>query len=190
MNQRTMPDADEVAIAIVTACRITKEDPIAVIEQVPMLRARHYAMHALVHVFPDVPRAAVARCVGAPGLPDGFYKNSLSQKFKPVVGGPRVGKRQAQWWSEDSFMAVIDAIRRPVDLPATKEWLRPTREERVVVPISKSPTVKTVQHKPTNSFGSMVPRPAATPGKRDLIRELQQAILNTGGRLIGDEGPA
>ena len=61
------PTADQIAWAIVQACRETGEDPFKVAgRRVVRSRARHYAIHALVQVFPNIDRSAVGRFVGAP----------------------------------------------------------------------------------------------------------------------------
>lgn len=71
MNQ--FPTADDVAVAIVAACRQTGEDPVSCAEGIyTVRRARHYAMHALARVFPEAMRRSLARCVGVPGNPSKF----------------------------------------------------------------------------------------------------------------------
>ncbi|WP_454629496.1 hypothetical protein [Bradyrhizobium cenepequi] len=105
--------ADQVAWAIVAACRETKDDPIDCISGVVKgglgkhtLRGRHYAMHALLEVFPDLPRAVAARLVGAPGNPMAYYYNSFHN-----VSKIQNGRRYARWWDEDAFQRVVSAVR-------------------------------------------------------------------------------
>lgn len=59
-----IPSADDVARAIVAACRETGEDPVSLVEGDVNLHARHYAFHALLHVFPSEPLKGLARMLG------------------------------------------------------------------------------------------------------------------------------
>lgn len=178
MTARIMPTADEVAVAIVAACRVTREDPLKVIGREPMMRARHYALHSLSKVF-TIDGYTLARLVGCPADPKRFWDNSRQQKFKPIIGGARKGKRQAQWWNEEDFEGVIAAIRavehQPIDLPAIE--LRSRAEPVVIVPREKPAPV--ARHRPTNSWGHGGPRPAATPGKRTLVQMMEEAAAET-----------
>lgn len=105
-----MPNADDVARAIVAACRETGEDPIACASGVSGIRARHYAMHSLLHVFPDLQRKSAASIVGCPGKPVYFWNASWNQVAKPQTFGNR---RKANWWDEESYGRVIKAIEQP-----------------------------------------------------------------------------
>lgn len=91
------PTADEVARAIVEACRLTGEDPIAVAKGEPGLRARAIALDALLAVFDEAPKAALARCL-AYGSPSGAVSN-LKHIF-----------RVSSWWRDDWVDEVVGAI--------------------------------------------------------------------------------
>lgn len=101
-----MPTADDVATAIIVAAAETGEDPIACASRVEGMRCRHYAMHALSHVFPGTGRYALARMVGCQAKPQYFWKNSVTH----VLNGMGPGKR-AKWWDEAAYQRVIEAIR-------------------------------------------------------------------------------
>src|SRR4051794_4351119 len=85
-----MPNSDQVAWAIVAACRETGDDPIDTATGVAdakhghskAIRARHYALHALLTVFPDMRKSLAAALVGAPGKPMAFYNNSITGVMK------------------------------------------------------------------------------------------------------------
>lgn len=108
-----MPTADHVARAIVAACKETGDDPIRTIQgglggtSRPINRARHYAMHALLHVFQDLPRHTAARIVGS-GSPVKFWNTSWHQIAKPRGGG--LG-HVAGWFDDEAYARVITAIQ-------------------------------------------------------------------------------
>ena len=146
-----MPSADAVAWAIVAACRETGDDPIAIASREVGGRARHYAMHALLHVFQELGRHAAASLVGCPGKPNGFYMNSWHRVARVVSP---TGRRQANWWDEDAYGRVIAAVeaavpRAPIKLSAATG--------SIVEPL----------------------RPAASAGKRALQEMLAEAVRNT-----------
>lgn len=109
------PTADDIARAIVAACRETGDDPLACASGAPSQRGRHYAMHALLHVFPKLSRTSAATVVGCPGKPAAFYINSWHQMVKPRASG--IG-HMANWWDDEAFGRVIAAVEsgrgRPV----------------------------------------------------------------------------
>lgn len=107
-----LPTADDVARAIVAAARETGEDPIGCIRGEMGQRCRHYAMHALVHVFGDMPRDTAAQLVGCPGKPRYFWNNSWGQVVKPNWNG----RPKANWWDAAALSRVIKAIEPPADL--------------------------------------------------------------------------
>ena len=100
------PTAAEAAAAILAACKETGEKPIDIVSAKIGGRARHYAMHAIIAVFPEIPRKNAARLVFCPGKPGMFYGNSWSQVAKPVGDGRRV----AAWWDDAVFERVIEAV--------------------------------------------------------------------------------
>lgn len=108
--------ADHVAWAIVAACRETGDDPFdcACGKMRPSgpgrhgaLRGRHYALHALVEVFPEHDKFELARMVGAPGNSRAFWHHSWNQVAKPASSG----RRMVNWWDDGAFARVILAIR-------------------------------------------------------------------------------
>jgi hypothetical protein len=109
------PRADDVATAIVTACRITGEDPLFVGgggrytggKHSTHNRARHYAMHALRAVFPHVSHVNLARMVGCPGYGGHFWHNSVVAVAHPTG----TGKIRASWWSTEAYQSVVDAVK-------------------------------------------------------------------------------
>lgn len=96
--------AEHVARALVAACRETSEDPVLVASREPgAFRSRHYAMWALLQVFPDLSPKAAAQFVGCPGQPMAFYHNS---RYQAAPGRPGGGK----WWNAGTYERVIAAI--------------------------------------------------------------------------------
>lgn len=100
-----MITADDIAIAIVAACRQTGEDPILAVQGHTLhKKARHYAFHALIHVFPRYNQEVVARCLGS----GKSAKQFIAASFVSVLG--RGGRSKAGWWDDDVFDRVIRAI--------------------------------------------------------------------------------
>ncbi|WEX10317.1 hypothetical protein [Chelativorans sp. AA-79] len=61
------PTADQIATAIVTACRLTGSNPVLIAlgtEGGEKARGRHIALAALVEAFPDARRTGLARSCG------------------------------------------------------------------------------------------------------------------------------
>lgn len=101
------PSADDYAMALVSACRLTGENPESFIDRAPEMQARHYALHALCHLFPAVQPKLVADLLGAPGRPSFFMRTSQWH----VLGlGPNHSK-VAIWWSNDRLGQVIESVR-------------------------------------------------------------------------------
>jgi hypothetical protein len=128
----TFPTAEDIARAIVASCRETGEDAVRAASGFvgdingPSIHARHYAMHALLHVFPDLPRLAAARVVGCPGKPASFYNNSWNQVVRPRSDGTG---HMAKWWDEYAFARVIAAIERAPE-PSKKFRIADSLETR------------------------------------------------------------
>ena len=97
-----MVTADEVARAIVAACKETGEDPVVCLGGYVMIRARHYAMHALAHHHQDAKRSDLARFCGAPGKPEKFWDNSRRM----------VLTNKPHWWSEEAYGRVVAALSK------------------------------------------------------------------------------
>jgi hypothetical protein len=115
------PTADDVAWAIVAGCRETGEDPIACDGRKMSIRGRHYALHALLHVFPELPRYRAAELVGCPGKPAAFWNNSWYQVIRPCGAGGAL--HMANWFDDEAYARVI-AI---VELSASDRRALPTR---------------------------------------------------------------
>lgn len=105
------PTADHVAAAIVAACRECREDPLLFLPPAgwKVLRARHYAMHALEHCFPGLPASFYARMVGATVRPGWFMATS---RMTIIAAVPGTNRRRAVWWSEAAYGRTIGAIER------------------------------------------------------------------------------
>lgn len=89
------PTADQVAIAIVTACKLTGDMPISTCLR-QQSRARNIAMQALMNVFPDARRQGLARCCGYPTPATGTTTLNMARK--------------ASWWREVWVDEVIGAL--------------------------------------------------------------------------------
>lgn len=105
----TIPTADDVARAIVAACRETGASPLNISEGAgaPIIQARHYAIHAIEHCFPGLPARMYDAFVGAPGRRGGFYANSKQTVIQMVTPN----RRRATWWREEAYARVIKAIQ-------------------------------------------------------------------------------
>jgi hypothetical protein len=90
------PSADQIALAIVTACRLTGENnPIGTCLRQPS-RARHIAFAALQVAFPDATQRTLARLCGYP---------------TPAAGAANLfHARRARWWSEDPVDEVVGVL--------------------------------------------------------------------------------
>jgi hypothetical protein len=188
------PSANEIAWAIVAACHETGDDPIKVATGImtggsgrPSVRARHYALHALLLVFPDLAREKASSFVGAPGKPMAFYHNSYNSVAK-VVGAK--GRRFANWWDETGFLRVVEAIRAAAPKPATAggDMLdsspAPAKEKaiaecppRVCVPKRGIPEVERIFKTPQYERDAYKPASGGFLGSRDS--SLREAVLNT-----------
>jgi hypothetical protein len=90
------PTADQIALAIVTACRIFGEDPIALVKGRSGTRARQIAFAALMEVFPKARRAGLGACLGF-GTPR-------------AAQGQTMTSRKLKWWNELWVDEVIGAL--------------------------------------------------------------------------------
>jgi hypothetical protein len=107
-----MPTADQVARAIIAAAAETGEDAVACATGEERMRCRHYAMHALAHVFQGLSRQALARMVGRGDRADRFWRDSWNQAVKPPAHGRG---HMANWWNEGAYARVIEAITGGAD---------------------------------------------------------------------------
>lgn len=160
LNGRRLPVADDVARAIVAACRETGEDPIRAASgnicdvNGPTIRARHYAMHALLEVFPELEPESAARFVGSPGKhPLQFYNSSKTA----ILGhkGKGAGRAPARWWSSELLWRVIRAIGTGF------ESTTPDSDKKLIPAIAG--TLPAMQAEPSNSFSQTVPKRVASP---------------------------
>jgi hypothetical protein len=93
------PTADQVALAIVVACRLAGTNPIlTAMGQVAHResRGRHIAFAALIEVFPDARRMSIARCVG-------YRAIGSAMANLPTY-------RKTEWWNELWVDEVIGAL--------------------------------------------------------------------------------
>ena len=163
MTNFAQPTADDVAVAIVASCRETGDDPMSTASGGLGIgratnRARHYALHALIHVFPVANRYRVCRWVGCPGKEAAFWNASWHQVVRPRASG--MG-HMANWWDEEAYDRVIRAIEA-------------ARTARAVG--ANSPKVKL-----SADVGGYVSadRPGVQPEKQRLQDMLAEAAANT-----------
>lgn len=93
------PTADQIALAVVTACRLFGEDPIALCKGEFGMRARLVAFDALMAAFPDARRAGLGECL-AFGTPRSAQ-------------GQVMTARKGKWWSDIAVDEVIGALVAP-----------------------------------------------------------------------------
>lgn len=183
-----MPTADHVAHAIVAASRETAEDPLDVAGGKRALRARHYAMHALVHCFPDVRRTSVARMCGAAGNPLKFWENSCYQVANPTGTTPA----RAPWWDDDAYHRVIDALQEAV-APKSVPVLDLRKVGLLPAPIVAPVSIPVVYVPPKRVAAASVPAPQAE--KFRLVdqltprRKVATRFVDVTAEFLGDPEP-
>ena len=94
------PTADQIALAIVTACQLSGTNPVlTALGRVSQKesRGRHIAFAALTEAFPEARRIGVARCCG--------YGSGMGS-----AGSNLPTYRKAAWWREDWVDEVIGAV--------------------------------------------------------------------------------
>ncbi len=204
-----IPTADDIAIAIVAACRETGEDPVACVSKSYNIRARHYALWALVSFFhPETQdeKDQLARLVGAPGKPHQFWGNS-AQVYRP---GCRL--RGRAWWDAAQFSRVVNTLRDALDArdapvnepppyrPPPDAYAKELAdEEKPAPPLGRmerdgyrppADTIRKIleEDEPDSrpvmdrggTFSGPKPREWPQPKKKvDLQEELRQAVANT-----------
>ncbi|CAN7307818.1 hypothetical protein LJR231_001592 [Phyllobacterium sp. LjRoot231] len=95
MTEATFPTADEIAKAIVAACKCTGENPLMAFAP-ETLRARHYALDALTAVFPEARKIGLSKCLG--------YKT-------PKAGTTHVYiSKRTPWWREEFTDEVVGVL--------------------------------------------------------------------------------
>jgi hypothetical protein len=138
------PNSDDIAVAIVAACRETGGDPFACMSGAKCddpstfektkrtTHARHYALRALIHVFPDVNRIRLYKWVGVPGKPNVFWRNSWHSKGRG---------RAAEWWSDE----VYDRVIRAIEADRTRRNVVPLPADEVAAPPPYRPPPGTIE---------------------------------------------
>jgi hypothetical protein len=93
------PTADQIAMALVTACRLTGDNPIAVVqgERGPRARARHVAFDALIEAFPDARKVGLAKCLG--------YSTPAT-----APSNLKIIFRKLKWWRDEWVDEVVGAL--------------------------------------------------------------------------------
>lgn len=143
-----MITADDIAIAIVAACRQTGEDPILAVQGHTLhKKARHYAFHALIHVFPRYNQEVVARCLGSGKT----AKQFIAASFVSVLG--RGGRTKAGWWDDEAF----DRVIRAIEAGKTKRAIAPASP---AVPAPRSAARSAPCDPPPGMPPRAVPKPA------------------------------
>lgn len=94
------PTADQIATAIVMACRFTECNPILTAlgtEAGEKARGRHLAMAALVEAFPEARHTGLARCCG-------YLKSPSSARSNLKI------IRRGAWWSDEWVDEIVGAL--------------------------------------------------------------------------------
>lgn len=182
------PTVEDYAIAIVAACRETGEDPLKIEQSHINLHCRHYAVHALLHVFQGLSPRAVCKTLGVE-RPNSFWPSSLAIAQK---------KHPCKWWSDEGYDRVIRAIeadrtRRNVTPQAPQEHVG----EVTTAPLSSitQPRITRPRPRPAQALVHMADdKPVFDKGhihepkrqeylrptsKADLYEELRKAVINT-----------
>src|SRR5574337_391384 len=153
------PTADQIAHAIVAACKITGADPVAIVSRetdapsetraFPISRARSYAALALQVAFPALPRVAIDRVVGAASI--GVYLGGLNKRLREGAC--------STWYDPEKLRGVIDAI------PSTPAGAA------IIPEISQRPSsVPTIRCGPASPLLKPKPEPPRTPPPAEFIR--------------------
>lgn len=141
------PTADDYAIAIVAACRETGENPLQ-IEWRKKLRARHYAIHALIHVFQGVSplRLCETYCIENHRQFWASSRQMIVEKRNPCG-----------WWD----VAAYDRVIRAIEADRTRRAVAPPRKDELRdLPAELSPASQKATAKPA---GEPAPAPPSTP---------------------------
>lgn len=146
------PTAFQVATAIVAACRETGEDPvICADQQTASIRARHYVMWALMHVFQEMKPGEAAAACGVNGKPMTFYHNSRYQ----MIPGKRPGG--GGFWVPEAYARVIAAIEKTVVAAPPTSIHRTPRAEREPSTAAATPTPPIPAEPPPLKMGPLPP---------------------------------
>jgi hypothetical protein len=170
-----LPAADHFARAVVAACVLTKESPLAVAEErVQKSRARHYAFHAIRAVFPETPIEGLAFRVGCSGDPKWFARNTINGLTR-FVGGPHAGKRHHRFWNETTFEKVIEAIKAVG--PGVEVFEEPS--DKIEEPVLESEPQDPAPVPPPAKAVEAEPRRFMSERQAKAYRMLQAAVINT-----------
>lgn len=186
------PTSDDIAVALYAACKETGE-PIGAFgpNGHGATQARHYALHALIHVFPRASKFKLCQLVGCPGKPQSFWSISWN-----MVNG----RKRVSWFKDASYDRVIRAIeagvtRRnvapaksvPARAAAPVAAAAPTRPIPPTTEAETSQIERIIAGRPVmdkGQFGGQRPRfePTVPTSKADLYEELRKAAANTPAR--------
>lgn len=92
------PSADQIAMAIVTACGFTGDRPVAT-ALCQASRGRHLAFAALIAAFPDARHRGLARCCG-------YLKPDQADNALYYA-------RRTKWWSDDQVDEIVGVLVAP-----------------------------------------------------------------------------
>ncbi|WP_109613521.1 hypothetical protein [Pseudaminobacter salicylatoxidans] len=90
------PTADQIAIAVVRACRLTGNDPIRTVSFSETSRGRFIAMAALLEAFPDARRIGLGQCLRFP----------TPRASQAAV----ITARKQKWWRDDWVDEIVGVL--------------------------------------------------------------------------------
>lgn len=171
------PTADDIAMAIVLACRETGENPIAVMTE-PWLvgksvngrchfRARHYAFHVLHLAFPSLPRSSLPRLVGVTTSISNFLTSS---NYAVIHRGSYDHRPAANWFSMTVLERITNTLRANYGqppLPAATFW-----DGRYVIEEEIEAGHRFATDSPAPSLPVVIDKPARPAGPPALTAEL------------------
>jgi hypothetical protein len=181
MTAPVFPTPDQVAHAIVAACREFGEDPIAVASGEKGSAARYIAFAALRERFPTVPPVAVARMLGLTAAAFQFAKNA-----QHAMKLPR--------WKKDRAARVLRVLAAIPEAVAAPVALAP----RAVVALDRAPPALRVK---TNAGEVVAPlndvvirrgpplKPAPVPLRAPIVRPSVKVAGDVAPSLMGDPPP-
>jgi hypothetical protein len=174
------PSADDFARALVAACRETGEDPEAFVVRDPDFRARHYALHALIALFPRAWPTKLSELLGCPGQPGYFLRSSLWW----VIGLNPQRRPGKDWWDHAALDRVTAAVRARlvvVEAPPRVSTARPASTLSPALRAPPRPAPVEPDDAPRWRTPDPAPRPLPPPegSKRSLQEMLREAVENT-----------
>lgn len=187
-----MPTADQVARAIIAACRETGEPvPVETLGGNHQERWRHYVVHALHARFPSCAPSALGRMIGADSFvkPGYFYRSSLWH----VLGQtPHARRGPVPWWSDEALDRVMRAIP-PSEPPkiAIMPVIAAAAEQNAVARFAAfrrsmdGPAAS--KGRPAARSDYFQPLPPPVGSKSALRAALRAAVVNTAKLQVGEE---